>query len=122
MTLSKISSVLMAFLLPVMAYSHGDDNHDKPIPADDRTIYEEFFEDVIVPIVQNNCLACHNSSAAAGGHSFETPHEIKSHADLIFDAVSHSRMPLERPEWRETLDAKTLLFWADKEKTGGHDH
>lgn len=114
--------IAAAMIMPSLGFSHGDDNHEPAEPVPDRTIEVEFFEDVIMPIVQENCLGCHNSKAAAGGHSFETALEIKSHADLIFDAVLNLRMPKERPEWRESLDAKVLLYWASKEESGTHEH
>lgn len=119
----KILFVIALALLPSWGFSHGDEDHGPvdPIPPE-QTIDEEFFEDVIYPLIQANCISCHNNHLASGGHSFEPPLDVKSHAELIFDAVDKQRMPLGQPEWRDTLEAKTLLYWALKENSEDHEN
>lgn len=117
-----IKCLFLLFVAPLNGYSSGSDGHESSHSKAQETIEDEFLVDVIGPIIKANCLGCHNSESAGGGHSFELLDEIRSHASLIFDSVSNSRMPKNRPEWRQSVDAKILLFWAKKEDAGNHDH
>lgn len=117
-----VKCAFLLFLTPSIGYSSASGSHGSSLADAKKTIEDEFLADVIAPIVEANCLKCHNAQSAAGGHSFEYLDEIRSHASLIFDSVSNSRMPKNKPEWRQSVDAKILLFWAKKEDVGNHDH
>ena len=119
---TALKYLLAVLLVPATSFSFAGDDHGSSHGGSQQTIEDDFVSDVVAPIIETNCLGCHNNENAAGGHSFQTIVEIKSHAKLIFDAVANSRMPKNKPEWRHTIDAKILMFWAVKENSDGHDH
>ena len=108
---STLALIATALLIPSLSFT-------SPLAASEAD--DQYLEEVILPIVQSTCLGCHNSQVAAGGHSFETAEEVKSHASLILDAVSNGRMPKGRMEWRDSEDGQTLLDWAASVDAGDH--
>jgi uncharacterized membrane protein len=114
----KYLTICVMLLNSMQSFSHGDEDEHPPEPP--VPFEEEYFNDVIFPIVQENCTSCHNENMASGGHSFDTPDEIKSHGQLIYDSVINSRMPFGNKEWRSSKDAKILLYWASKQEDDGH--
>ncbi len=79
------------------------DNADKLYPKEDCKTTEITYSKTIVPIIENNCLNCHNSSSyinSGGGNNLEGYSNIKSFATngkLINSITSSSpsiRMPL----------------------------
>jgi uncharacterized membrane protein len=110
----KISKLLLAVGFVGVAgnvFAHGDGGDHQPTPPDEETIETKFFDEIVYPIVDANCLSCHNAGVASGGHVFETKAEIISHADMIVQAVNEGRMPLGDPLWKDTDDATILLYW-----------
>jgi len=81
----------------------SDDNHSKPIPiAKVKHPKPVDFDKEILPILKNNCLACHNKTTAKGKLVLETPQDIlrggdsgpavapkKSSSSLLLKAASH---------------------------------
>jgi len=79
------------------------DNHSKPIPiAKVKHPKPVDFDKEILPILKNNCLACHNKTTAKGKLVLETPQDIlrggdsgpamapkKSGSSLLLKAASH---------------------------------
>jgi WD40 repeat protein len=96
--------MLLCHLLPVRAgESKSDVNPSKPIPiAKLKHPKPVDFDKEILPILKNNCLACHNKTTAKGRLVLETPQEIlkggdsgpaaapkKSGSSLMLKAASH---------------------------------
>lgn len=115
----KYLTICVMLLNPTQSFSHGDSDDGHP-PETPVPFEEEYFNDVIFPIVQENCASCHNERVASGGHSFETAEEIKNHGPLIYDSVINSRMPFGNLEWRSSTDAKILLYWSSKQEPDDH--
>jgi len=81
----------------------SDDKHSKPIPiAKVKHPKPVDFDREILPVLKNNCLACHNKTTAKGKLVLETPQDIlkggdsgpavtprKSGSSLLLKAASH---------------------------------
>ncbi len=96
------------------------------------------FQGEILPVLKNNCLACHNQTKAKGGLNLETPEAIlkggdsgpavvphKSSESLLFKSAAHNAEPFMPPKDNKVnaaaLSAKELDLikaWIDEGATG----
>src|SRR5437867_3954748 len=99
-----LMAMLFCHSIPVRAgEAKSDDKHSKPIPiAKVKHPKPVDFDKEILPILKNNCLACHNKTAAKAKLVLETPQDIlqggdsgpaiapkKSSSSLLLKAASH---------------------------------
>src|SRR5438445_3163064 len=100
----------------------SDDNHSKPIPiAKVKHPKPVDFDKEILPILKNNCLACHNKTSAKGKLVLETPQDIlkggdsgpavipkKSGSSLLLKAASHQLEDTVMPPAANKVQASDL--------------
>src|SRR2546425_1372809 len=99
-----LAATLFCHSFPVRAGEvKSDDQHSKPIPiAKVKHPKPVDFDKEILPVLQNNCLACHNKTTAKARLVLETPQDIlkggdsgpavtpkKSGSSLLLKAASH---------------------------------
>ena len=99
-----LTAILLCQSIPIRAGEvKSDDKHSKPIPiAKVKHPKPVDFDREILPVLKNNCLACHNKSTAKGKLVLETPQDIlkggdsgpavtprKSGSSLLLKAASH---------------------------------
>jgi hypothetical protein len=64
------------------------------------------FANQILPMIQNNCVGCHQPGNASGGYSLSTYSEISTNADAILNSLygtSVALMPQGGPALADTL-------------------
>ena len=64
------------------------------------------FANQILPMIQNNCVGCHQPGNASGGYSLSTYEEISDNADAILNSLygtSLQLMPQGGPALADTL-------------------
>ena len=100
----------------------SDDKHSKPIPiAKVKHPKPVDFDKEILPILKNNCLACHNKTAAKAKLVLETPQDIlkggdsgpaiapkKSGSSLLLKAASHQLEDTIMPPRANKVQASDL--------------
>jgi WD40 repeat protein len=141
--------LLTAFLLFVShsvfaAEKNPDDALAKPIPiAKVKHPASVDFEQEILPILKNNCLACHNKTAAKAKLILETPQDIikggdsgpavtpnKGSASLLLKAASHQLEDTIMPPRANKVQASDLSpeelglikLWIDQGAKGSVGH
>lgn len=63
------------------------------------------------PIIDRNCVGCHNPQGQMRKRPFTTLAEIKRNAKRMWDRLDEGKMPLNKPEWRFTEEGRTLIGW-----------
>jgi hypothetical protein len=79
---------------------------DRPIITDSSlcdSVIVSYAND-IVPILQNNCIGCHNSTFASGGNNWESYSEVSSKVDQIICAVNHNSDCFSMPRFADKLE------------------
>ena len=116
-------AMLFCHSIPVRAgEAKSDDKHSKPIPiAKVKHPKPVDFDKEILPILKNNCLACHNKTAAKAKLVLETPQDIlkggdsgpaiapkKSGSSLLLKAASHQLEDTIMPPRANKVQASDL--------------
>ena len=86
----------------------------EPAAEEIPEIEVKFFDDVILPIIENNCQGCHGEIRPAAGIKLTDYDSITGNASLINEQVSIGRMPFRNPDWKDTPEGTTLLYWLSK--------
>lgn len=104
-TLRWTGTILLGiFLLPACVWDNVEELY--PDIADCDTTSVSFSND-IVPILSNNCYACHsklNAPSFGGGLSFEDHEDVAEYSERIIGAVNHNAGFLAMPQGGDKLD------------------
>src|SRR5205823_6150515 len=80
---------------------------------------------VVQPILNANCVSCHNSAGIAAQYTFETFDQAKGYASLMKDYTAQRKMPpqpvqndgscntFSNARWLADADIATIGAWAD---------
>ncbi|MFY7928119.1 MAG: hypothetical protein ACOVS5_04540 [Oligoflexus sp.] len=70
----------------------------------------------IAPVVEGNCVGCHNSEFAYADIVLETEGDLLKHRDSVESAITSGFMPLGVPEFKDSEEGKALLAWLAAQK------
>lgn len=74
------------------------------------------FSNRIMPIIQNSCVGCHNSSMAGGGYDLSSYNEIIKSIDPLIGSIKHLSGYSEMPKGSQKLDdcsINVIQKWID---------
>ena len=74
------------------------------------------FDQDIFPIIQTNCMNCHNSSWSAGEVSLESLEEVLANKEAALAALEEGRMPLGNPEFKDSEVGQLLIQWLQSQQ------
>jgi hypothetical protein len=64
------------------------------------------FSNQIMPMIQSNCVSCHEPGNASGGYDLSTYAQVSANADIVLNSLygtSIQLMPLGGPKLADTL-------------------
>ncbi|MDA8714927.1 hypothetical protein N9M27_03530 [Flavobacteriales bacterium] len=97
---------LLFFLLISVFLSCSKTKADQPILVDSTlcdSVIVSYGND-IVPILQINCIGCHNSTFASGGNNWESYAEVSNQITQIICAINHNSDCYSMPRFADKLE------------------
>ena len=101
----------LAFAAVLLSSSASFAQDVEPSPEPLPTIEEKFFADVVEPIVAEQCVACHSAAFAYADVELDSLEGILANKDAVLAQIEAGTMPAGNPEWKDTVEATTLLYW-----------
>ena len=80
------------------------------------TIEEIFYQDIVEPIIAAQCQGCHGESFPAADVSLVAQDDIIAAKERMIVQIQEGLMPYGNPEWKDTNEAKTLLYWLSQQE------
>ena len=91
---------------------------DKVTPIDEQCNTTISFSNEVMPIIQANCVGCHNQNGASGGYDFSTYDAIAGNANALLGSVKANGfqlMPIGGPALPDSLIQK-INCWINQGK------
>lgn len=106
--LLRIATLLL--VLPVLSCEYNVENEELPI--DEECEVEVSYETTIRPLIDTNCMPCHNGDGSEPLAPDLTTYEgVESIAQLIKDVTQSGRMPKEGS--LTTSEIAAIMCWVD---------
>jgi len=104
--------IRIIFLFAIFIFSSCTYHEIIPVCSPD----EQLFVDLVQPIVENNCVACHNASSGRSAvlSTYEGVMEALDNYSLKERVVSHTMPPYGSPVMSDS-DIEIIKKWADCE-------
>lgn len=105
----------------------SDDDDDGA--AVDTCAADQTYAKVARPFFEDYCLSCHSeaTSAAGGGHAFESLGEVRDHGHIMFEYLTDKTMPPKNSPQPTAAERQAMIDFlecsgAAEGGEGGHSH
>lgn len=91
---------------------------EKVTPIDEQCNTTISFSNEVMPIIQANCISCHDQGNASGGYDFSTYTSISANSNAIIGSVQangYQLMPIGGPALPDSLIQK-ISCWISQGK------